>query len=132
MWIEERVSPGLLPKDADVAERRAPSPLVGEGVMRSMTDEGCRAERGGFEPIRSAAIHDNVSHERTGPSRAYGPLGDETQQKEVRKIGAPRGEFFTRGSFTRGSKPSRFARLPLIRPAPPATFPLKGGRKERT
>ena len=33
------------------APQRAPlPPLAGEGVMRSMTDEGCRAKRDGFEP----------------------------------------------------------------------------------
>ena len=56
-----------------IQRRGAPSPHVGEGVRRSMTDEGGRAKRDGFETCRglrkaSALLHVHGYPERRPPS----------------------------------------------------------------
>ena len=68
---------------AQLSARSAPpSPLAGEGVMRSMTDEGSRAKRDGFlnhrrkaVSLRSTTPHSTGSAGHLPPQGGKGRLG---------------------------------------------------------
>ena len=81
---------------------RAPSPLVGEGVARSATDEGGRAQRGG-----------SVRSWRTPIARRAATIAsvrNATSEEEALKKGIA------------------LRAIPLIRRPSADTFPRKGGR----